>query len=234
MAEQIVKVYTRFNRIWHWSQVASIMILLFTGLRLAGVHSLIPFGLAASLHTIVALALLLLWAFATFWLFTTDAWKHFVPTRQGLWQVIVYYGYGVFRGHPHPYRKVYQRRHNPLQLLAYLALKLMLFPAIWISGLIYLTYGLWAPYDPGSFWLRVVANIHILAAFAIASFVVAHLYLLTLGHGFRAHVKPMLTGFDHVDLSAEEEAYLKANEPWRLRKDAEGTMEAGMAEKPTS
>lgn len=222
MADRLVKVYTRFNRLWHWSQVGSILILLFTGFRLNGVHTLIPFQLAATVHTIVALALLLLWAFATFWLFTTDTWKHFIPTRRGLLQVVRYYAWGVFRGEPHPYRKIYHRRHNPLQLLAYLALKLVFFPAIWISGLIYLGYGLWSHLDPGSFWLTVVANVHIVAAFAIASFVVAHVYLLTLGHGFRSHVRPMITGFDEVDLTPEEAAYLETSEPWRLREGETG------------
>ena len=51
----------------------------------------------------------------------------------------------------------------------------------------------------------------------IAAFVIVHVYLLTVGHGFRAHVKPMITGYDEVDLTAAEEAYLEADEPWRLK-----------------
>ncbi|WP_428543654.1 hypothetical protein [Profundibacter sp.] len=41
--------------------------------------------------------------------------------------------------------------------------------------------------------------------------------MLTIGHGFRAHVKPMITGYDEIDLSPEEEAYLQNDEPWRLK-----------------
>lgn len=216
MAERDVKVYTRFNRLWHWSQVASIMLLLFSGARIMGLHPILPFGLAVMIHTVVALALLVLWAFATFWLFTTGAWKQFLPSNVGLWQVARFYAWGVFHGEHHPYRKVLFRRHNPLQALAYLGLKVMLFPAIWITGLIYLSHGLWQTMDQGGFWIEVVANLHILAAFAIASFVVIHVYLLTIGHGFRQHVRPMITGFETVDLTPEQEAYLQANEPDRL------------------
>lgn len=43
------------------------------------------------------------------------------------------------------------------------------------------------------------------------------IYLLTVGHSFREHVKPMITGFDKIDLTAEEEAYLEADEPARIR-----------------
>ena len=217
MAERKVLVYTRFNRLWHWSQMASIFLLLFTGARILGLHPLLPFGLAVIVHSAVALALLLLWAFATFWLFTTGAWKQFMPSQVGLWQVARFYAWGVFHGEAHPYRKILRRRHNPLQALAYLALKILLFPAIWISGLVYLSYTFWDHLDPSGWGLWTIANLHILAAFAIASFVVVHVYLLTIGHGFREHVRPMLTGFETVDLTPEQEAYLAAEEPGRLK-----------------
>ena len=87
--------------------------------------------------------MLLLWAFSVFWLFTTRTWRHFIPTSTGLWGVLRFYAYGIFKGERHPYRKAYWRKHNPLQALAYLVLKIVLFPAIWISGLAYLSYFAW-------------------------------------------------------------------------------------------
>ena len=51
----------------------------------------------------------------------------------------------------------------------------------------------------------------------VLTFVIIHLYLLTIGEGFRAHVKPMLTGFEEIDLTPEQEAYLESNEPKRLK-----------------
>lgn len=207
MAERFVKVYTRFNRVWHWSQMVSIMLLFITGARILGLHQVGPFGLAVMVHTVVALALLVLWIFATFWLFTTGGWRQFIPRLAGMVKVARFYAFGVFRGEEHPYHKTIERRHNPLQALAYFALKMALFPAIWISGLLYLSYGFWDAGDGRAFWLTLVANIHVLAAFAIASFVVIHLYLLTIGHGFREHVRPMVSGYDKVDLTPEEEAF---------------------------
>lgn len=217
MAERLVLIFTRFERFWHWAQMALIVTLLFTGAGIMGLHALLPYGLLVTVHSVAAVVLLVLWAFATFWLFTTEAWKHFIPTRSGLLAVVRFYAWGVFRGEPHPYRKDYHRKHNPLQLLAYLALKLVLFPAIWMSGLAYLLYGFWEHLDTGSFWLTVVANIHIIAAFAIASFVVVHVYLLTIGHGFAHHVRPMITGYEEVELSPEAEAYFTRERPERLR-----------------
>lgn len=216
MSKRIVKVYPRFERLWHWTQMVLIMVLMFTGFGLNGLHGLLSFGPAVMLHTIAALVLLAVWIFATFWLFTTGTWKQFVPRLDGLMQVARFYAFGVFKGESHPHKKLYWRKHNPLQILAYFGLKVLVFPLIWGTGLIYLTYNLWAAPEGSTFVLYVVANLHLLAAYMIAAFVVAHIYMLTIGHGFREHVKPMISGFEEVDLTPEQEAYLEANEPDRL------------------
>jgi thiosulfate reductase cytochrome b subunit len=104
-----------------------------------------------------------------------------------------------------------------LQAAAYFVLKWLVFPAIWASGLLYLTYNFWEPAPNSGLWIVIIANIHLMAAYVVASFVIIHIYLLTVGHGFRDHVKPMVSGFDEVDLTSEQEAYLEQNEPWRLR-----------------
>ena len=217
MTKRIVKVYPRFERFWHWAQMALIMVLLFTGLGLNGVHSMVPFGPAVMLHTLAALVLLGIWILATFWLFTTGTWKQFVPTLEGMFQMMLYYAWGVFRGAEPPYKKVLWRKHNPLQAATYFGLKWLVFPAIWITGLLYLTYNFWEEVPNATLVLTVVANLHLLAAYVIAAFVVTHVYLLTVGHGFRAHLKPMITGYDEVDLTPEQEAYLETNEPGRLK-----------------
>ncbi len=216
MAERQVKIYPRFERFWHWSQAALIFVLLFTGLGLHGLHGLIPFRSAVTAHTFAALALVVLWVFAIFWHLTTGTWRHYLPTSKGLFQVVRFYIYGVFKGEHHPYRKAYWRKHNPLQAITYLALKLILFPAIWLTGIAYLSYNFWEQQPNAPLILELAANLHLLTAYLIATFVIVHVYLLTVGH-FIEHVKPMITGFDNVDLTEEEEAYLKADEPGRIR-----------------
>jgi len=219
MSMHRVMIYTRFERLWHWLQAVAILTLLFTGLRIHGVHELIGFEAAVDMHTIVALALVVLWSFATFWLLTTGNWKHFVPTKQGLWRIVRFYSYGIFQGEHHPYRKAFWRKHNPLQAAAYLALKVVVFPMVWVSGLVYLyivSGGTWSGlmgFPPA------VALVHTLAAFALILFLLIHLYMLTIGDGFMKHVKPMLNGFDMVDLSNIEEAYLEADEPGLIKSE---------------
>jgi len=213
-----VRVYPIFERFWHWAQASLILVLLFTGLGLNGVHAALPFETAVMLHTQAALALLGLWILATFWLFTTGTWRQFVPKLEGMVQVARFYAWGIFRGEEHPYRKIYWRKHNPLQAATYFGLKWAIFPTIWLTGLAYLSYNLWEDrIADGSWWIALIANVHLLAAYLVAAFVVAHLYLLTVGHGFLHHVRPMVTGYDTIDLTSEQEAYLRTNEPYRIR-----------------
>jgi thiosulfate reductase cytochrome b subunit len=107
------------------------------------------------LHTLAAWALLLLWAFTIFWQFTTGEWRQYLPTLKKVDAMARYYAWGMFRGAPHPYQKTVQRKHNPLQRLAYLALLAMVSPLIWGSGLLYLFRAFWPQFgrrplaDPG-------------------------------------------------------------------------------------
>lgn len=204
MPERRVMIYTRFERFWHWTQAALIFTLLFTGFGLHGLHHLIDFRTAVTVHTAAALGLIVLWVFAIFWHITTGQWRHYVPTSRGLFAVARYYAYGIFRGEAHPYRKTFRRKHNPLQALSYLALKLILFPAIWISGLAYLFYAVWSSLPHAALGLEIVAMVHTAAAFAIAAFVIIHVYLTTTGKSMFAYIKSMLNGYEEVELSEAE------------------------------
>lgn len=217
MSTRTLMIYSRFERFWHWAQMTLIFLLMFSGFAIHGLHEMIGFYSAVKLHTWSAVALIVLWLFAIFWHLTTGNWRHYMPTTNGLWRVARFYAFGIFKGEHHPYRKAYWRKHNPLQALAYLALKLALFPAVWLSGLAYLGYNLWDEIPGAAGWLGAVAVIHTLSAFAILAFVIAHVYLLTTGHSFREHVTPMITGYDEVDLNEAEEAYLKESPTARMK-----------------
>lgn len=219
MAIHIIEVYRRFERLWHWSQMLLIVTLLVTGFAVHGAHSLIDFQIAVTVHTTAALAMIGIWAFALFWLITTGEWRHYMPTMKNFSVVARYYAIGIFKGEHHPYIKTYRRKHNPLQALTYLLIKAFIFPAIWITGIAYLliSFGIGGEFFEGV-GLGFIADLHTVAAIAILAFVCVHVYLLTTGdHGFFAHVKPMVSGFDEVELTEEEYAYLKADEPGRLR-----------------
>jgi thiosulfate reductase cytochrome b subunit len=204
MKAERVYLFTRFERFWHWSQAGLIMFMGLTGFEVHGLYSVFGFEQAVDLHTTTAWVLIGLWIFAIFWHLTTGEWKQYIPTTERIISMIRFYSLDIFSDAPHPYHKTRLRKHNPLQRLVYLSLWVLINPAIWISGLLYLYYNSWPEWGLDAFLnIEIVAFIHAAAAFLIIAFLVSHVYLVTTGHTVFEHIKAMITGWEEID--AEEE-----------------------------
>ncbi|SNY91533.1 Thiosulfate reductase cytochrome b subunit [Cohaesibacter sp. ES.047] len=212
-----VKIYTRYERFWHWSQALLIFILALSGFNLHGTLSFVPFPLAVMIHTFAAITLIVLWLFTTFWNFTTGQWRHYLPQNKGLFAVIKFYAWGIISGAPHPYAKTLKRKQNALQSLAYLTFMVIIGPALWLTGIAYLLYNLWAEFDSSRQLFSAVAFLHTAAAFAMITFVVVHVYMTTTGKTVFHYIRTMITGYEHIELTKAEEAYLEEQEPELLR-----------------
>ncbi|MDP2759087.1 MAG: cytochrome b/b6 domain-containing protein [Sideroxyarcus sp.] len=196
---QRIYLFKRFERFWHWSQAALIIAMLVTGFEVHGSYSLLGFQRALGLHTLAAWALITLWVFAIFWHFTTGEWRQYIPTLKNADAMFRYYVLGIFTGAPHPYRVTQLKKHNPLQRLAYLGVKLFINPLIWISGLALLYHAWWRDQAPAGLDMATVALVHTVAAFMMLIFFIAHVYLATTGHTPLAHIRAMITGYEEVD-----------------------------------
>jgi thiosulfate reductase cytochrome b subunit len=196
-----VKLFTGFERFWHWTQAILIFGMLATGFEIHGLYRLFGFEQALDYHIILAWTLIGLWAFAIFWHLTTGEWRQYVPTGRGLIPMMLYYAYGIFSGEAKPYHKTRRAKHNPLQRLAYLGFKVAIAPAIWVSGLLLLFSAEWkATALGGLLSFEVVAWVHTAAVFALLIFLVAHLYMsLTMGHPWYAQLKSMFTGYEELE-----------------------------------
>jgi len=83
--------------------------------------------------------------------------------------------------------------------LAYLFFKLMITPVIWLSGLLYLFYNDWPETLSGALALETVALVHTAAAFAMLIFIIAHVYMATMGPKLTSLIKPMVTGYEDLE-----------------------------------
>jgi thiosulfate reductase cytochrome b subunit len=195
-----IYLYKRYERFWHWSQAVLVISMLITGFEVHGTYKLFGFEQAVNLHTVSAWTLLTLWAFTIFWQFTTGEWRQYIPTLKKVDAMVRYYAFGIFRHAPNPFQKTAEKKHNPLQRLAYLALLSMLSPIIWGSGLFYLFYSYWKSWGVDA-WLSLeaVAVIHTAGAFMMLVFFIAHVYLTTTGHTPTAHIKTMITGWEEAE-----------------------------------
>jgi thiosulfate reductase cytochrome b subunit len=199
-------IYQSFERFWHWTQAALIVMLGVTGFEIHGTIHFFGFRQAVSLHNTLAISFLVLIAFAIFWHLTTGEWRQYLPTREHLRAQVNYYIFGIFRGAPHPTKKHVLSKLNPLQKLVYAGLKALVIPVIAGSGLLYMFYRYPQRYEVLSLnvsGLKSIALVHTLGAFALVCFFIAHLYLITTGATATSNLKAMITGYEDL-LEAED------------------------------
>lgn len=189
-----VYLYTRFERLWHWLQALMVTVLLVTGFEVHGTYAFLGFKTAVTVHNYVGLTWLILFAFFVFWLFTTGEWKQYIPTTKKLFDVVLYYAFGIFKGQEHPVQKSRGAKHNPLQRIAYLGISAMLLPVQMLTGLLYYLYNVL----PGGIELSVLAVAHTFVAFLLVNFLIIHLYMTTTGHSLFSHISGMITGWEEI------------------------------------
>ncbi|MDF2153571.1 cytochrome b/b6 domain-containing protein [Vibrio sp. CAU 1672] len=194
-----VVLYKRFERFWHWSQSLLMIFMLITGFEIHGSYKLLGFGRAVLWHEYCAFMLMGLWVFAIFWHFTTGEWRQYLPTPDKISTMLRYYSSGIFKGAPYPFHPSVQRKHNPLQRMAYLTWKLLMAPVIWVTGLLLLFYAQWESWGLGMLSLGMIATLHLIAAFLILAFLIGHVYMTTTGDTPLAHIKTMLRGYEETD-----------------------------------
>jgi len=201
-----VIIFKRFERFWHWSQAALILLLLLSGFEVHGSYSLLGFERAVDIHIVGAWSLAILWVFAIFWHFTTGEWRQYIPTIDKLGAMAQYYLLGIFKDTPHPFRVSPTRKHNPMQRLAYLFIWVVVSPLIWISGWLYLFFGSWESWGLDQYLrLEDVAFIHVVGAFMMLVFLIVHVYLITTGKTIFTHLKAMITGWEEIETDGKPE-----------------------------
>jgi len=194
---KIVVMFKRFERFWHWAQALMILFLLLTGLEMHGLFVLFGFGFAVENHNIVGFIWTGLVVLIYTWILTTGEWQQYFPTLKGVEGTLRFYLYGVFKGEKHPHHMSVEDKFNPLQRLGYIAILFGLLPLQVISGFAFFFFpelrsmGIINHVD-------YVALLHTFNAYALLSFVVIHLYMITFGDKLTSHIKAMITGNERV------------------------------------
>ena len=192
-------MYSRFERLWHWVQALTVILLLITGFEIHGTYMLLGFESAVDVHTIAAWTLIGIWGLAVFWHMVTGEWRQYIPSSANrVVAMVKYYAFDIFMGGGHPHHKTRREKLNPMQRLAYLALHVIILPGAVLSGLLYLFYPSWSSIGLGSWSLVTIALLHTAMAFAMLAFLIMHLYLaLTTSKEPLGYLKAMLTGYEN-------------------------------------
>jgi thiosulfate reductase cytochrome b subunit len=200
-----VYMYRFYERLWHWTMAACIILLAFTGLEIHHTGNFTFFGLeyAAAIHNILA-ALLIINAFlALFYHLTTGEIRQFFRfnryfVKEAAAQLF-YYLRGIFKGDPHPIPKSMERKLNPIQQVVYTGLLNILLPFQVISGILMWGVDKWPSLSEKLGGLTYLAPVHYLGTWLFLSFLVVHIYLTTTGHNLFSNIRAMITGYDEVE-----------------------------------
>ena len=201
-----IYLYTKFERFWHWFQGLLIITLIVTGFEIHDVYSLMGFKTAFIIHNYSAWTWLILYIFIIFWMSVTGEWRQYIPTFKKIFDVMMYYGYYIFKGYPHPVPKSRRKKHNPLQRITYLGIVSFMVPYQIATGFLYYFYN----ELPGAGFpvkLSVLAALHTIGGFAFLIFLIIHIYMTTTGHTIFAHIRAMFTGWEEVENPEEIESW---------------------------
>ena len=203
-------IYDAYERLWHWLQAGSILILLVTGLVIHKPHifGIFSFSYMVEVHNVVGFILLINAALALFYNLASGEIKQYLPEPKGFigrtMAQAMYYSKGIFQGANHPNEKSAEHKMNPLQQVTYLAILNLLLPAQVITGVLIWGAQRWPEISAALGGLVFLAPLHTLLAWSFAAFIVMHVYLTTTGHTPMGGIKSMIEGWDEVeDLSGD-------------------------------
>jgi Ni/Fe-hydrogenase b-type cytochrome subunit len=204
-------LYDAYERLWHWLQASSILILLATGLIIHKPHlfGIFSFAYIIEVHNVVGFILLANAALALFYNLASGEIRQYLPEPKGFVGRSVaqamYYTRGIFKGEPHPIQKSYDNKLNPLQQVTYLGILNVLLPAQVITGVLIWGAQRWPDLAQLFGGLPVLAPVHTLVAWTFATFIVMHVYLTTTGHTPTAGIKAMIEGWDEIEREPGED-----------------------------
>jgi thiosulfate reductase cytochrome b subunit len=200
-----VKVYSLYERLWHWLQAVAIIALLLTGLEIHAPNRFHLFGFAhaTKVHEVIALVVTLNAFLSLFYHLSTGALRKFIPEPKDFVALAIaqakYYAYGIFTGAEHPLKGSRRHAFNPLQQVTYVGILNIVLPLQVITGVLVW----WAPSWPRTIanlgGLGMLARMHTLLAWFLAAFIIFHIYLSTTGPTPLAYFKTMIFGWDEED-----------------------------------
>lgn len=213
-----IYMYTFYERLWHWLQTITILVLAFTGLV---IHKPEMFGMfsfkgVVLVHNIMAALLVANATLALIYNLISGDIKRFIPEPKGFFnQAIVqakFYINGIFKGEEHPFEKTREKRLNPLQIVTYVAVLNVLLPLQVITGILMWGVQQWPQIAIKLGGLPFLAPLHTLVAWSFISFIIAHVYLTTTGHTPMAGIKSMVIGWDEVEVHSVESDHTESDQ----------------------
>jgi len=200
-----IYMYGFYERLWHWLQTASILLLLATGLIIhkPGLFGIFSFRGVVIIHNVLAGILIVNAGLSLFYHLASGEIKQYLPRTRGFFDRSIaqalFYLKGIFKDEEHPFEKVPEKKLNPLQKITYLGLLNVLLPLQILTGALMWGAQRWPSFVQQIGGLSFLAPFHTLVAWLLATFVLLHVYLTTTGHTPLSNIRAMIIGWDEVE-----------------------------------
>lgn len=201
-----VYMYGVYERLWHWLQSFTILLLLFTGLVIhkPEMFGFLSFRGVVLLHNILAGILVVNAALALFYHLASGEIRQYIPRPAGFFgqaiEQALFYLRGIFKGDAHPFEKTPEKKLNPLQQVTYFGLLNVLLPLQVLTGILMWGAQRWPRIANALGGLPFLGPFHTLIAWLLASFIVMHIYLTTTaGETALSGIKSMMMGWEDVE-----------------------------------
>jgi len=189
-------------RIWHWANALIVILLLITGieLRIPGVAALRVNSPALLVHRYAGWSMMIS---SLFWfvysLMSGNLSCHYRIRRgdlKGTFMQAKFYLFSIFRGEENPFRASPDEKFNPLQKLAYGTIMCLFTPIIVVTGLFFSDILFFRKYILLLNAMKGLDAIHVMVSYLFALYLIAHIYMATLGRKASSHIKAMVVGYE--------------------------------------
>lgn len=195
-------LYPGWLRFWHFLNAVLCLILIVTGLSMQysmKEDAIISFGLAVNLHNICGTIFVFNYIIYFIGNIVTTNGKYYWRNWGGFIQQAMkqtrYYLLGTFQGEHTPFPVNEDRKFNPLQKIAYVAVMYFFVPLVMVSGIAMLYPDIIIPELSGISGMFLTDLAHIIAGFVISIFLLIHVYFCTFGTTATSNFKSIVSGY---------------------------------------
>lgn len=201
MSTRRIYLYPVWIRLWHTINALSFLLLVATGISMhfAKENNVIPFDISVAVHNVCAIILTFNYGIYLIGNILSGNGKYYrgwwTDMRKNLMPQLKYYISGIFKKEKHPFPVNEERKFNPLQKLAYVAVMFLGMPLLIITGIGLLFPDIVVMNFFGVSGLVLTDYIHQIVGFVLSIFLLVHLYTCTLGDKPGTLFKSMVNGY---------------------------------------
>jgi len=187
-----VVMFTLMERLWHWIQAFSMVMLAVSGISMHWPGAIISMESAYKVHNIFGIIVTVNFAVWLIYMLVSKRIHYYFPKKEdeypiSLFKQAKFYIADIYFTNEHPYHVGPDNRMNPMQKVTYVGIMFAAMPTQMITGFILMA---------GGASIHTALIIHLLLGAFFVLFIFGHMYLATTGHTPLALFKEMIHGYE--------------------------------------